>query len=205
MLKIGMTAETVPNPKVRRKSFTGCGRPPVTTYLVEVISGRPIGPRACSFWVEMPISAPKPNSPPSVKRVEALTSTAAESTARDEALRVRLGVGDDRLGVRRGVAADVLDRRVERGYDGRGDLEREVLGGPVLLGRGLDPVLGGERLVAVDGDPGVLQGRTMRGTNSPATSACTSSDSAALHTEVRWVLALSTMRSAMSRSAAAST
>ena len=54
---------------------------PVTTYLVEVISGRPIGPRACSFWVEMPISAPKPNSPPSVNRVEALTSTAAESTA----------------------------------------------------------------------------------------------------------------------------
>ena len=33
----------------------------------------PIGPRACVFWVEIPISAPKPNSPPSVKRVEALT------------------------------------------------------------------------------------------------------------------------------------
>ena len=46
---------------------------PVTTYFVEVISGSPIGPRACSFWVEMPISAPKPNSPPSVNRVEALT------------------------------------------------------------------------------------------------------------------------------------
>ena len=26
---------------------------------------------SCSFWVEMPISAPRPNSPPSVKRVEA--------------------------------------------------------------------------------------------------------------------------------------
>ena len=46
-----------------------------------VISGSPIGPRACSFWVEMPISAPKPNSPPSVKRVLALTITAAESTS----------------------------------------------------------------------------------------------------------------------------
>ena len=45
----------------------------------------------------------------------------------------------------------------------------------------------------------------MRGTNSAATSWCTSSDSAALQTDVRWVLALSTMRSAMSRSAAAST
>ena len=81
MLKIGMIAETAPNPKVSRSSLTGCGRPPVTTYLVEVISGRPIGPRACSFWVEIPISAPKPNSPPSVNRVEALTRTAAESTA----------------------------------------------------------------------------------------------------------------------------
>ncbi len=54
---------------------------PVTTYFVEVISGSPIGPRACSFWVEMPISAPNPNSPPSVNRVEALTTTAAASTA----------------------------------------------------------------------------------------------------------------------------
>ena len=46
---------------------------PVTMYLQEQSSLRPIGPRACSFWVEMPISAPKPNSPPSVKRVDALT------------------------------------------------------------------------------------------------------------------------------------
>ena len=52
----------------------------MTTYLVLVSSGSPIGPRACSFCVEIPISAPKPNSPPSVNRVEALTITAAEST-----------------------------------------------------------------------------------------------------------------------------
>ena len=39
-----------------------------------------MGPRAWSFWVEMPISQPRPNSPPSVKRVEALTYTAALST-----------------------------------------------------------------------------------------------------------------------------
>ena len=39
----------------------------------------PIGPRAWSFWVEMPISAPKPNSPPSTNRLEAFTSTAAAS------------------------------------------------------------------------------------------------------------------------------
>src|SRR5204863_8795264 len=54
---------------------------PVTTYVVEVSSGSPSGPRACSFWVEMPISAPNPNSPPSVNRVDALTRTAAASTA----------------------------------------------------------------------------------------------------------------------------
>ncbi len=40
----------------------------------------PIGPRAWSFCVELPISAPIPNSPPSVKRVEALTYTQAAST-----------------------------------------------------------------------------------------------------------------------------
>ena len=41
----------------------------------------PMGPRAWSFWVEMPISAPRPNWPPSVKRVLALTYTAAASTS----------------------------------------------------------------------------------------------------------------------------
>ena len=46
---------------------------PRTTYFVVHSSRMPIGPRACSFWVELPISAPMPNSPPSVKRVEALT------------------------------------------------------------------------------------------------------------------------------------
>ena len=39
-----------------------------------------MGPRACSFWVELPISAPMPNTPPSVKRVEAFTYTQAAST-----------------------------------------------------------------------------------------------------------------------------
>ena len=48
-------------------------------YFVVVISLSPIGPLAWSFWVLMPISAPKPNCPPSVNRVEALTYTAAAS------------------------------------------------------------------------------------------------------------------------------
>lgn len=46
---------------------------PRMTYLYVVSSRRPIGPRACKRLVEMPTSAPKPNSYPSVKRVEALT------------------------------------------------------------------------------------------------------------------------------------
>ena len=46
---------------------------PWTTYLKVVSSRRPIGPRAWSFCVELPISAPMPNSKPSVKRVDALT------------------------------------------------------------------------------------------------------------------------------------
>ena len=46
---------------------------------------------------------------------------------------------------------------------------------------------------------------TTRGRNTSATSACTRSDSAALHTDGRWVLAFSTIASALSRSAARST
>ena len=42
---------------------------------------RPIGPRACSFCVLTATSAPRPNCPPSVKRVDAFTYTAEESTS----------------------------------------------------------------------------------------------------------------------------
>lgn len=44
-----------------------------------VRSSAPMGPRAWSLLVEMPISAPRPNSPPSAKRVEQLTRRLAES------------------------------------------------------------------------------------------------------------------------------
>ena len=100
-------------------------------------SGRPIGPRACSFWVEMPISAPNPNSPPSVNRVEALTITAAESTAGDEARGRR-----DRCRSRSPRCARCDHRRmcaqrvVEGVDDAGGDVERVVLRGPVLVGDG---------------------------------------------------------------------
>src|SRR5699024_5369785 len=54
---------------------------PWTIQVVVVSSASPIGPRAWSFWVEMPSSAPRPSWLPSVKRVEALTISAAESSS----------------------------------------------------------------------------------------------------------------------------
>ena len=55
---------------------------PRTRYLKEVSCSTPTGPRACIRPVAMPISAPKPNSPPSANCVDALWSTIAESTSR---------------------------------------------------------------------------------------------------------------------------
>src|SRR5690606_13764413 len=55
---------------------------PNTTYFSEVRPSRPTGPRACSLSVEMPISAPRPNSKPSANRVDALIMTEAASTSR---------------------------------------------------------------------------------------------------------------------------
>ena len=50
------------------------------TWPYVVSSRSAIGPRAWSFWVLMPISAPKPNWAPSVNAVETLTYTHAAST-----------------------------------------------------------------------------------------------------------------------------
>lgn len=43
------------------------------TYFVVVSASNPIGPLACNFCVLIPISAPNPNSNPSVNLVDALT------------------------------------------------------------------------------------------------------------------------------------
>src|SRR5574338_340509 len=55
---------------------------PNTIHFWLVSPSRPTGPRAWILSVEMPISAPRPYSKPSAKRVEALTITEAESTSR---------------------------------------------------------------------------------------------------------------------------
>src|SRR6185369_7662975 len=49
---------------------------PKTMNFVVVSSSRPMGPKAWILLVLMPISAPKPSSPPSLNRVDALTITA---------------------------------------------------------------------------------------------------------------------------------
>src|SRR5579872_2167946 len=54
---------------------------PRTTYLKLVSCSAPTGPRGGSRPVEMPISAPMPNSPPSANWVEALIRTIALSTS----------------------------------------------------------------------------------------------------------------------------
>lgn len=52
---------------------------PKIIYFVVVSASSPIGPLACNFCVLIPISAPNPNSNPSVNLVDALTYTAAAS------------------------------------------------------------------------------------------------------------------------------
>ena len=82
----------------------------------------------------MPISAPKPSSSPSTKRVEAFdehgggVDLAAEAVGRAEV------VGDDRLAVPGAVAGDVGDGGVERVDHPHGQLQVEELGGVVLVG-----------------------------------------------------------------------
>ena len=65
----------------RRRAHGRVWPEPRTRYLNEVSCSTPTGPRACMRPVAMPISAPKPNSPPSANWVEALWSTMAESTS----------------------------------------------------------------------------------------------------------------------------
>jgi hypothetical protein len=82
----------------------------------------------------MPISAPKPNSPPSAKRVETLWKTQAESTLR----RNCSAAGDDDVGVVRAVVIYVGNGFFERADDFDGEDEVEIFGGPVFLGGGRD-------------------------------------------------------------------
>ena len=166
----------------------------VTPRTCSVVSSfSPHGPRAWNLSVLMPISAPRPNSPPSLNRVLALTITAALSTRAVNSPGGRQVAGDDRVGVLRAVAVDVLDRLVERVDDLDRNDRAQVLGGVIVLGRRLAPSGSSSRvaLVAANFDAAARPAPApIRGRNSAATSACTSSDSAALQTPIRWHLAL---------------
>ncbi len=107
---------------------------PKTTNFSAVSSRAPIGPKAWSLVVEMPISAPRPSSKPSAKRVEALTSTVDEFTSRRKRIARGVALGDDGLGVVGAVALDVLDRLVDRIHHANGEHLGEELGVVVVLG-----------------------------------------------------------------------
>ena len=140
---------------------------PRSTYLYDVSASSANGPRACSFCVEMPISAPRPNCPPSVNAVEAFAYTASRIDAREERLdgrgARRVGrVGHDGLGMLRTVAVHVVHGLVHAGNAAHGQLGRQVLGRPVVLGRrlGLDAALrrhGAGALVGVQGHAPLAQ------------------------------------------------
>src|ERR1022692_651729 len=81
---------------------------PTISYFEEVSSANANGPQQCSFWVLMPISAPMPNSPPSVKRVEAFQWTGGVHFVQ-ELIGPGLIPRDDTVGVGRAVMVDVVD------------------------------------------------------------------------------------------------
>ncbi len=86
---------------------------PCTRYLNVVNCSTPTGPRACILPVEMPISPPMPNSPPSANWVEALCSRIAESSFVEEA-GDNIGVfSNDRLRMVGGVGGDMVNRTID--------------------------------------------------------------------------------------------
>ena len=85
-----------------------------TRYLkLSTVARRPTGPRAWNLPVAMPISPPKPNSPPSANWVEALCSRMALSISVKKRCRRSRVLGDDRLGMMRAVVADMGDGRAD--------------------------------------------------------------------------------------------
>ena len=74
---------------------------------------RPDRPPRVQAPVAMPISAPKPNSPPSANWVEAFHMDDRAIDAVEEGLGGLLILGDDRFGVASAVGGDVIDGPVE--------------------------------------------------------------------------------------------
>ena len=179
---------------------------PRTRYLKVHSCSTPTGPRACMRPVAMPISAPKPNSPPSANWVEALWMTIAEVDLLQEPLGGGLVLGDDAIGMMRAVGLDVVDRRLEAVDDAHGNDRVEIFGPPVLFARRSHSSVRLLRLLVAAHRAARLDQRLDQAPeHAGAAARCTSSVSAAPQTPVRRILALTASLSALSRSAARST
>ena len=152
----------------------------------------------------MPISAPKPNSPPSVNRVEALTSTAAASTPAVKSAMARAESAT--------IASEcpLPHRSMWSSASVRSSTTRTAMSIDRYSVAQSSSVAGTTASCAACAaaspcsvTPASASADSSRGRN--ATSRCTSSVSAELQTLTRWVLALSTMASAVAGSAEAST
>ena len=91
-----------------------------------------MGPRACSFWVEMPISHPRPNSPPSVKRGGCVHVDRRAVHTGDKPVGCRPILRDDGIAVMGGVGADVADGVLQAVHHPHGQDIVEKLGVKIL-------------------------------------------------------------------------
>lgn len=159
--------------------------------------------------MEMPISQPRPNSPPSVKRVEALTLDDRAVHSRREAGGAFPTLRDKGLAVVRGMLRNVAGWPPLR-RPRRPTAQHIVQKFRVELRVRRDAEDGRRFSVAAQADRGALhRGRTRRfcsmGRNLGAMARWTSRTSAALQTDGRLVFAFSMILSAISRSALSST
>jgi hypothetical protein len=161
--------------------------------------------------VLMPISAPRPYSKPSAKRVLALTITLAESTSRRKRMAFGWLRGQDGVGVVAAVAVDVGDGLVHAVHHLDADDRGQVFLGPVGLG-GVHQLAPGTARQDGLGAPGAAHLHALGGEDGADArqegrrhAACTSSDSVALQGLYFCVLALSATTRAMARSTSAST
>src|SRR4051794_17728195 len=128
-------------------------------------------------------------------------------TAHDERLRRRQRVGDDGFGVTAPPLTDVRDSVVDRVDDTRGDVEREVLRRPVVVGDRYDVRAAGSHhcLVAMHGDTGVAQSGQDARQEDVRDIAVHQQRLRRVAPTRRVRLRVSVMSTAMSRSASAST
>ena len=122
---------------------------PSTIQVVVVSSLSPIGPRAWSFWVEMPQLGTQAQLAAVGESGRGIDHDRRRVHTRNEGTDDAHVLSEDRLGVPGGVGPDVVDGLVQVLDDAHGQVQGAVLGVPVLLGglgqKGLVPAVGGRR------------------------------------------------------------